>query len=102
MAKNTSGLLRGGPGRPKGVPNKATAEIRALCQQHGPAMVESLVQLARTAQSEQARVAAIRELLDRGYGRSAPAVDADEAPQRTVPESVTFVISVQDGDERPV
>ena len=24
MARNTSGLRRGGPGRPKGVPNKAT------------------------------------------------------------------------------
>lgn len=26
--RNTSGLKRGGPGRPKGVPNKATREIR--------------------------------------------------------------------------
>jgi hypothetical protein len=31
--RNTSGLLRGGsPGRPKGVPNKATQEIKALAQ----------------------------------------------------------------------
>lgn len=28
MPRNTSGLKRGGPGRPKGQPNKATAEIR--------------------------------------------------------------------------
>lgn len=26
MARNTSGLRRGGPGRPKGLPNKATRE----------------------------------------------------------------------------
>lgn len=28
--KNTSGLKRGGPGRTKGVPNKATVEVREL------------------------------------------------------------------------
>ena len=31
MARNTSGLKRGGPGRPKGVPNKVTAEVKAAC-----------------------------------------------------------------------
>lgn len=30
--RNTSGLKRGGPGRPKGVPNKITSEIREACQ----------------------------------------------------------------------
>ena len=30
--RNTSGLKRGGsPGRPKGVPNKVTIEVRAAC-----------------------------------------------------------------------
>lgn len=28
MPKNTSGLKKGGPGRPKGIPNKATREIK--------------------------------------------------------------------------
>ena len=32
MARNTSGLRRGGPGRKAGVPNKATAEIKAFTQ----------------------------------------------------------------------
>lgn len=31
MARNTAGLRRGGPGRPKGVPNKATQEAREVC-----------------------------------------------------------------------
>ena len=31
MPHNISGLKRGGPGRPKGVPNKVTAEARAAC-----------------------------------------------------------------------
>ena len=29
--RNTSGLKRGGPGRPKGVPNKATAQVKEFC-----------------------------------------------------------------------
>jgi len=30
--RNTSGLKRGGPGRPKGVPNKATREFKAWAE----------------------------------------------------------------------
>lgn len=32
MGKNTSGLLRGGPGRKKGIPNKATQDVREFAQ----------------------------------------------------------------------
>jgi hypothetical protein len=28
--RNTSGLLRGGPGRPRGIPNKATRKVKAF------------------------------------------------------------------------
>ena len=31
MARNISGLRRGGPGRPPGIPNKASAEAKAVC-----------------------------------------------------------------------
>jgi hypothetical protein len=31
VPRNTSGLRRGGPGRPKGVPNRATLEAKAVC-----------------------------------------------------------------------
>lgn len=33
MARNTSGLKRGGPGRPKGLPNRVTTEAKAACNQ---------------------------------------------------------------------
>jgi hypothetical protein len=31
VERNTSGLRRGGPGRPKGVPNRATVEAKEFC-----------------------------------------------------------------------
>ncbi len=32
MPRNTSGLKRGGPGRPKGIPNKAHKDIKEFAQ----------------------------------------------------------------------
>jgi hypothetical protein len=44
MPRNTSGLLKGGPGRPKGSTNKSTKEIKAISTRliNDPAYVESL------------------------------------------------------------
>ena len=63
-------------GRVAGTPNKATADIRALAQEYGPAAIRNLAKMAGlvkgedAAVSEQARAAATKELLDRGYGRA--------------------------------
>jgi hypothetical protein len=67
-------------GRAKGTPNKATADIRALAQEYTAEALEGLVTLMRSAQSEQAKVAAIKELLDRGHGRSMLPVQQVEDP----------------------
>lgn len=66
-------------GRQKGTPNKATAEIKDLARSFAPEAMAELARLARSATSEQARVAAIKEILDRGYGRSAAASEDREA-----------------------
>lgn len=57
-------------GRKPGVPNKATADVKQLASVHGPAVIKELARLALHADSEAARVAAGRELLDRAYGKS--------------------------------
>lgn len=58
-------------GRVKGVPNKMTADIRALAQEYGPAAIQTLAQIMQdTEQAAPARVAAARELVDRGYGKA--------------------------------
>jgi hypothetical protein len=62
-------------GRKKGTPNKVTAEVREFAGKYTRAAIRGLVRLAKTAKSEQARVAAWREVLDRAVGRPAQSVD---------------------------
>lgn len=72
----TKGGKRPGSGRKAGTPNKATADIKALAQQHGPEAIATLFTLMRKADTSQAKIAAAKELLDRGYGKPVQAVDA--------------------------
>jgi len=74
-ARLNSGGRRPGSGRKKGTPNKVTAEIKQLAQQYGPEAIAELARLATQAESEAARVAAIKELLDRGYGRAVQPIE---------------------------
>jgi hypothetical protein len=70
------------------VPNKATGEIKALAQEYGAPAIAKLAQLSGLiggqpgAESEAAQIAALKELLDRGYGRATQPLsgDADGAP----------------------
>jgi hypothetical protein len=62
-------------GRAKGVPNKVTADIKALAQSFGAEAITSLIEIARNSENDQARIAASRELLDRGYGKPLQGVE---------------------------
>lgn len=73
-------------GRTKGTPNKATAEIKALAREHTKDAMLELVRLAKEAQSEQARVSAIKEIFDRGYGKAPQAVTGEEGEGPVVVE----------------
>jgi ferritin-like protein len=57
-------------GRVAGTPNKSTAAIKELGGQYGPEALAELARLATNADSEQARVSACKELLDRAYGKA--------------------------------
>jgi len=77
-------------GRTAGTPNKATAEVRAYAGEYTKAAIDGLVKVARSSKSDQAKVAAWREILDRAVGRPAQAViDADGVPE--APPKVTFL-----------
>jgi len=58
-------------GRKPGVPNKATRKLKELAQPYAPKAIETLLWIMEHGQTEAARVAAAREVLDRGYGRPA-------------------------------
>lgn len=85
MAKGSApGERRGG--RAKGVLNKATADVKALAQQYGPDAMRELHRLALNAESEPARVSAIKEIFDRAYGKATQVVagDADGGPMQII------------------
>jgi hypothetical protein len=71
------GGKREGSGRPKGARNKVTAEVKALAQTYAPAAIKELARLSTGAESEAARVAASKEILDRAYGKPMQPVVAD-------------------------
>jgi hypothetical protein len=71
------------------VPNKATAEIKAVAQQYGPEAIERLVDLMRGKDPDVALKAAIA-LLDRAYGKPAQAIVGGD-PAQPVEHNVAVV-----------
>ena len=80
MPGSKPGERRGG--RQKGVPNKATREIKAAFQKHGPALVKALLKLTKS-DDERVRLGAIQAALDRGWGKAVQAVDLGAEEQIT-------------------
>ncbi len=76
-------------GRCRGTRNKVTAEIKAAFQKHGDELVEALLKLARS-DDEKVQLGAIKECLDRGWGKPAQSVSVDVAP----PGPVTLRLTV--------
>jgi hypothetical protein len=70
----SSGLLRPRLDR---VGRAVIGELRDLARTHAPEAVRELARLAMHAKSETARIAAIRELLDRGFGKATQPIVAD-------------------------
>ncbi len=72
-------------GRKKGVPNKATAEVKKAAQEHTEAAIKVLVEVAENGESEAARVSAANALLDRGHGKPTQAITGeDSGPVRII------------------
>jgi hypothetical protein len=95
---SSRGGVREGAGRKKGAPNKATADIKALARSYGPEAVEELHRIMKSSPSDQARAAAAREILDRGYGKSTQAVTVD--PGDTFTEMLRELMGSVDGQTR--
>lgn len=72
------GGARANAGRPKGRANKVTAEIKELAREYVPAIMPALLSIATKGESEAARVSAIKEILDRAYGKSPQALTGED------------------------
>jgi phage gp46-like protein len=89
------GGKREGAGRKKGIPNKSTAEIKELAQQYAPAALAELARLMKDGESEAARVSAIKEILDRAYGKSPQAITG-EGGEGAVKHAITISWMTED------
>lgn len=76
MAGN--GGARPNAGRKKGVPNKATIELKDYAKQYTKEAVDALVGIVRVSESDAARVAAANAILDRGYGKPSQALTGED------------------------
>ncbi len=90
MSGSKPGERRGG--RQKGTPNRVTAELKLAFQKHGDELVKALLKLAKST-DEKVQLGAIKECLDRGWGRPAQAVQVGADP-----DSVPVVFSMNFGD----
>ena len=85
-------------GRIAGTRNKATAEIKAAFQLHGDELVKALLALVRS-DDERVRLGAIKECLDRGWGKPAQTVDLGVAVQITaIRRTIVDPLMVQHDD----
>lgn len=64
-------------GRVKGVPNKATRDVKAQAGKYTAEALRTLAEIMKSSESDAARVAAAKELLDRGHGKSAQPVTGE-------------------------
>ena len=75
---------KGESGNPGGRP-KVLGELQELARRHAPEVIAELVRLALKAKSETARIAAGRELLDRGFGRARQSMEVSlPDPERDI------------------
>lgn len=85
-----------GSGRKAGQPNHATADVKALARGYGPEVIEGFAKIFREGESEQARIAAGKELLDRAYGKATqPIAGDDDMPAIRAALKVAFVGSTE-------
>lgn len=77
MATGKRGGRRAGAGRPTGARNRATKKAKAtlsdLAKAHTATALKVLVDVAKSGESESARVAAANSILDRAYGKPSQA-----------------------------
>jgi hypothetical protein len=89
-------MLPGHTANPSGRP-RVVAELRDLARAHTPEAMQRLIELMRS-KNEQTAMAAVRELLDRGFGKPMQAIDKTE---RKVEVGALFLEAVMKANKPP-
>src|SRR3954470_10378387 len=84
---------KGRSGNPGGRP-KGHGDLRELARQHTETALAMLVEICQSGENESARVAAANAILDRGWGKAAVPIDADDGP-------VEITFKIGDRELRP-
>ena len=87
--RRPSGGCRPGAGRPKGVPNRITRPLKEIAAQLGPDAIQEVQRLMHESTNDVVRLAAARELLDRGLGRPAQSVAVTAGPAFMLEQETT-------------
>ncbi len=85
-------------GRQRGVPNKATRELKAAFQKHEKKLVTALLALTKS-DDERVRLGAIQACLDRGWGKPAQAVQVGGDPNAPIIFNMRFGDGLTRGQE---
>ena len=75
-------------GRTPGTLNKATKDIKALAAPYGEQAVSELARIMTASESDAARIAAAKELLDRGFGKAKQPIDHSSTDGTMQPKSL--------------
>lgn len=101
MAGRPKGTKKTG-GRPPGARNKITKDIKELAQVYGAEAVAGLAAIMRDAEAPHAaRVSAMKEILDRAYGKSLQTTDIKSTDGSMTPKGLgDFYASLIRSDSR--
>jgi hypothetical protein len=69
------GFKKGQSGNPGGRAKKAVGDLAAEARLYARLAIDTIVKICAEAKADRDRLAAARELLDRGFGRSVQAID---------------------------
>lgn len=86
-------------GRVAGVPNRITADVKALAQTYGADAIDTLADIMKdSTQPPAARVAAAKELIDRGFGKAVQPTELSGKDGAPLQQAIVINIKRATGD----